>query len=277
MVIVTVSFSLLKKWKKKKNRSFNSGISNKQIQEFVPFPEKNHIRLFGDFKIVNKEGEDITSQFTPKIKHLFLLILLHSQQNKKGISTKELSEILWPNNSYQNTKNSRGVTMRKLRLILESMDKVEILFHLENWYMKFSGEVYCDYIECLKLLDETKENDPTFYTHFYKIVKRGEIFKDESHNWLDDFKGYIANNIVDILMKFIQKLNEDKDNDLILKLTDRVLVADPVNEQALAIKLNLLVKQNNYKLARFTYERFAALYLEMYDEKFSSSFDSLIS
>jgi len=276
LLIVAGLFLFYNRFRSKKN-TYSFGKIDDQIQSSSLFPEKNYIQLFGDFKILNKNGADITNQFTPKIKHLFLLVLLYSQRNKKGISTKDLSEILWPNNSYQNTKNSRGVTMRKLRLILESMDKVEIIFHIENWRMKFSENVYCDYLECLNLLNNSKVDDPNFYTHFYKLVQHGEIFKDESHDWLDDFKGYIANNIVDILMKFIQKLNKEKDNDLILKLADRILVADPVNDQALGIKLKLLVKQNNYKLARFTYERFVAMYLEMYGEKFSASFDSIIS
>jgi hypothetical protein len=37
------------------------------------------------------------------------------------------------------------------------------------------------------------------------------------------------------------------------------------------------VKQNNYKLARYTYDRFATSYAEMYGEKFSRSFESIIS
>ena len=264
------------RWNVSKKTIPLSGMMEERIQNLTISPERNCIQLFGDFKVLNKNGEDITNQFTPKIKHLFLLILLYSQRNKKGISTKELSEMLWPNYSSQNTKNSRGVTMRKLRLILESMDQVEIIFHIENWYMKVSGGLYCDYLECMKLLNSTKE-DVQFYTDFYSIVQHGEIFKDESHDWLDDYKGYIDNNIVDILMKFILRLNLEKDVDLILKLTDRILVADPVNDQALGIKLKLLVKQNNYKLARFTYDRFATSFSEMYGEKFSSSFDSIIS
>lgn len=276
LLLVVSLFLLRKRFRLKKNVSF-SGKIYEQVQESSLSPQKNYIQLFGDFKIINKTLEDITDQFTPKIKHLFLLILLFSQRNKKGISTKELSEILWPNYSYQNTKNSRGVTIRKLRIILESMDKVEIIFNIEYWYMKFSADVYCDYLECLKLLNHSKEDDPHFYAQFYQIVQHGEIFKDESHDWLDDFKGYIANNVVDILMKFILKLNMDKDSDFILKLADRILVADPVNDQALGFKLKVLVKQNNYKLARFTYDRFVATYSDMYGEKFSTSFDSIIS
>ncbi len=269
-------FFYTKKSRSKKKDSLSGKINEQRVDNSLS-REKNYIQLFGDFKIVNKDGEDITNQFTPKIKHLFLLILLYSQRDKKGISTKELSEILWPNYAHQNTKNSRGVTMRKLRLILESMDKVEIIFHIESWYMKFSGNVYCDYLECLKLLNNSKEEDLQFYSNFYALVRSGEIFKDESHDWLDDFKGYIANSIVDILMKFIQKLNLEKDGEFILKLTDRILIADPVTDQALEIKLKLLVKQNNYKLARYTYEKFSATYSELYGDKYTTTFDSIIS
>ena len=57
----------------------------------VQKPEANYIQLFGDFKVLDKEGNEITSLFTPKLKQLFLIILLYSQRNKNGISTKELN------------------------------------------------------------------------------------------------------------------------------------------------------------------------------------------
>jgi two-component SAPR family response regulator len=214
--------------------------------------------------------------FTPKLKQLFLVILVFSQKNKKGISTKELTDIVWPNHTYQNAKNSRGVTIRKLRLILEAMDKVDIVFHIDTWAMEFAGRVYCDYVECLKLLEYGNSNDLAFYSQFYSIVRKGEVFKDESHDWLDDFKGFIVNHVVDILIKFIRKLNPETDTDFIIKLADRILLADPVNEDALSYKLTALVKQNNYKNARFSYEKFTSIYLEMYGEKFTLPFDKII-
>jgi len=243
---------------------------------FGAYPERNFIKLFGDFNVVNKEGLDITSQFTPKIKQLFLLILVSSQYNKTGISTRELSAVLWPDLNYQNAKNSRGVTIRKLRLILESMDEVKVLFQIDYWTMHFSRNVYCDYVECLKLLNENHENHPDFYPDFYKIVSAGEVFKGESHGWLDVYKGNIGNSIVDILMNFICKLDPERDHELILKLADRILITDPVNDQALSFKLKALVSQNNMNTARFTYERFAALYQELYNEPLSLSFDDFL-
>jgi two-component SAPR family response regulator len=240
-------------------------------------PEANYIQLFGDFKVLDKNGNDISSQFTPKLKQLFLIIMLYSQRSKNGISTKELTDILWMGHSSQSAKNSRGVTIRKLRLILESLDTVQINFHIDRWSMAFSGPVYCDYVECLKLLKREKIHDTDFNLNFYHIIQEGELFKGESYDWLDDFKGFIGNNIVDILIKFISELTLEKDNELILRLADRILVTDPVNDQALAYKLKVLIKQNNYNLARFTFDRFSLLYEEMYGEKFKSKFDELIA
>lgn len=238
-------------------------------------PESNYIQLFGDFKVLDKDGNDISAQFTPKLKQLFLIILLYSQRNKNGISTRELTDILWMGHSSQSAKNSRGVTIRKLRLIIEALDTVQINFQIDRWSMAFSGNVYCDYVECMKLLKQEKIHDMEFNLNFYQIIKEGELFKGESYDWLDDFKGVIGNNIVDILIKFINELALETDSELILKLAERILETDPVNDQALAYKLKVLLKQNNYNLARFTFDKFCALYEELYGEKFTQKFEEL--
>ncbi|HPR85081.1 MAG TPA: hypothetical protein PLG33_03455 [Prolixibacteraceae bacterium] len=243
----------------------------------IPKPDKNYIQLFGDFKVLDKNGDNISTQFTPKLKQLFLIILLYSQKNKNGISTKELTDILWMGHSSQSAKNSRGVTIRKLRLILESLDTVQINFHIDRWSMSFSENVYCDYVECIRILKQEKIYDNDFNLKFYHIIQEGELFKGESYDWLDDFKGLVGNNIVDILMKFINELTLEADSELIMKLAERILETDPINEQALAFKLKILVRQNNYNLARFTFDRFCILYEELYGEKFDQKFDELIA
>lgn len=242
----------------------------------VQKPESNYIQLFGDFKVLDKNGNDISTQFTPKLKQLFLIILLYSQRNKNGISTKELTDILWMGHSSQSAKNSRGVTIRKLRLIIESLDFVQINFQIDRWSMAFGGNVYCDYVECLKLLKQERIHDTDFNLRFYQIIQEGELFKGEPYDWLDDFKGYVGNNIVDILIKFINELTLENDSELILKLADRILETDPVNDQALAYKLKVLIKQNNYNLARFTFDRFCSLYEELYGEKYKIKFEEII-
>lgn len=239
-------------------------------------PHRNYIRLFGTFKVIDRDGNNITAQFTPKIKQLFLLILLYSQKTKNGITTKELTDILWPEQSFQSAKNIRGVTVRKLRMLLESVDQVNVLFNVDRWSVEFAGEVYCDYIEYLNMLGKEGHDPASYYLQFYQIIRGGEVFKGETYDWLDDFKGTIGNSIVDMLLKFLSKLDIEKDNELVLKLTNRIFDTDPVNEEALQFKLNALVKQNNYNTAKFTFDKFCALYLEYYGESFPKKFDSFI-
>ena len=280
--IIVVSFVLLLifiylKFFKNIRRSFISVEKIRELEQTgVRQPRKNYIRLFGAFKVIDKEGNNITTQFTPKIKQLFLLIMLYSQKNRNGITTKEMTDILWPGQSYQSAKNSRGVTIRKLRLLLEAIDTVEIKFNIDRWSMEFSGDVYCDYIEYLDIIEKEGEDPSEYYLKFYQIIRGGEVFKDEMYDWLDDFKGNIGNSIVDMLLKFLAKLDIEKDNELVLKLANRIFETDPVNEQALQFKLNALVKQNNYNTARFTYDKFCALYQEYYGETFPQKFDALI-
>jgi two-component SAPR family response regulator len=266
-----IPFHKLKKQPSMADKIRNIETSNNQK------PQRNYIQLFGDFKVLDKEGKDITSLFTPKLKQLFMIILCYSQRNKNGISTKELTDILWMGHSSQSAKNSRGVTMRKLRLLLESLDSVQIQFHVDRWSMVFGGEVYCDYVECVNLLKREKVHDNHFNLRFYHIIQEGELFKGESYDWLDDFKGFIGNNIVDILLKFINELNLQNDTELILSLAERILESDPVNDQALSYKLKALIRLNNYNLAKFTFDRFGGLYEEMYGEKFKGKFEELIA
>jgi hypothetical protein len=50
--------------------------------------------LFGDFKAISKEGQDITGSFAPILRQLFLIIMLYTIKNGKGISSIKLKEFL---------------------------------------------------------------------------------------------------------------------------------------------------------------------------------------
>ena len=239
------------------------------------YPEANYIQLFGDFKVVDKDGQNITSQFTPKIKQLFLLVLLSSLHGKKGISTKELNKILWPDFSEQNAKNSRGVSIRKLRLILESLDQIKMVFSVDYWSLKFHGSVYCDYFQCLKMFNEN-DSSIDYFLQFFKVVQAGQIFKDESHGWLDVYKAEIGNSVVDTLITFLSMIDIQQDAEIVVKIANRILLTDPVNDQALSFKLKALVSQNNLNRARFTYEQYAELYQTLYNEPLSMTFNDFL-
>lgn len=239
-------------------------------------PQKNYIRLFGDFYVLDAEGVNITSSFTPKLKQLFFLIMLYSQQDKTGIQSNELTNIVWGEDNVKSMKSLRSVSILKLRKILERLDKVEIIFNANKYAIAFSENVYCDYLICLKALNETKIRSKADFEIFFEIISKGEIFKGESFDWLDDFKGYICNSIVDVLSQFIGKYSLNADDDMIIKIADQILLNDPSNEEALVYKVKALVNQNNTKSAKYAYDKFCSLYFDMYGENFPQTFEKVL-
>ncbi|MFD0793776.1 hypothetical protein ACFQZX_09110 [Mucilaginibacter litoreus] len=107
---------------------------NADVMEKKPKTEKkpNAIYLLGEFTAYNKAGKDISYLFSPKIKQLFILILLNSK-NGQGVVSKRISSILWPDKEVAKTKNIKGVTINHLRNIIADIEGIELTF-LNNKY-----------------------------------------------------------------------------------------------------------------------------------------------
>ena len=239
--------------------------------------QKNRIKLFGAFKVTNKDGADITHEFTPKIKALFLVILLHSAKSKSGITTEELTEIVWPEQNYKSAKNSRGVSIRKLRIILEQLDHTEIVFQRDRWTVVLSNQATCDYYECIDLLENPQFNSLDYYYNLFQIVEDGQIVKNETYEWMDDIKGYVDYRVIDILLKYISLLDHGKYADLILKIIDRIHISDPVNEKAFELKVKILLAQDNHNYARYCHETFSRNFEEFYGQTYQRTFEDIVS
>lgn len=243
----------------------------------VELPSRNYIRTFGDFHVLDRDGNDITAMFTPKIKQLFILILIHSNGGESGIASSDLTRLIWgDNNSSKSLKSLRSVSILKLRKILERMDGIEISFLSNRYQIMLTEEAYCDYNVCLEMLRENRVRTRREFDRFYSIISNGELFKDESFDWLDDYKSYVCNSTVDVLSRFISELSKENHFERLIEIADQILINDPCNEEALIYKIGALVKQDNFRLARYTYDRFSALYQEMYGEPFHTSFDEII-
>lgn len=51
---------------------------------------RSAISLLGTFNVRDKDGNDITGAFTPRLKSLLVLLVLYTEKNKQGILTKKL-------------------------------------------------------------------------------------------------------------------------------------------------------------------------------------------
>ena len=64
----------------------------------------NSMYLFGDFSVFDRNGRNISYMFSLRIKQIFCLILRYSDAD--GISSKQLSDLIWPDKPKDKVKNS---------------------------------------------------------------------------------------------------------------------------------------------------------------------------
>ncbi len=83
--------------------------------------DRSAVFLFKQFEVLDKERNDISFRFTPLLKELFLILLLFSQKDSKGISTGLLRDLLWFDKELQSANNNRAVNIGKLKGILDAV------------------------------------------------------------------------------------------------------------------------------------------------------------
>ena len=214
--------------------------------------------------------------FTPTIKDLFLLILLSSLKNDKGISSKKLTELLWPNKTESNARNNRNVNISKLRLLLDKIGDINISNKNTYWQMNVEESVFCDYTFVMSVLNNSS-SEKLAKEQIYKllnIVSRGEISPDIQTEWIEDFKMEISNLLIDDLDR-ISKTQDDLH--LLLLISNTILKYGPLNEEAISLKCNSLYALGKKGLAKHSYNQFCKVYLELLDAKYDKSFNDIIS
>ncbi|MDO3628190.1 kelch repeat-containing protein [Mucilaginibacter sp. BT774] len=238
--------------------------------------KQNAIYLLGEFAVYNKNGRDITYLFSPKIKQLFILILINSR-DYTGITSKKISALLWPDKDVAKTKNIKGVTFNHLRSIISDLNGIELTFQNDNYLFKFSEELFCDYFIVSELIKESHwaNNDYKILEHF-DLVSRGTLLSGMPDQWLDDFKKNYDEQLVGMIQPLLIKYYESGDMRLVPDLAKLILDTDPFNDTALKYQLKAIRKQKGIEQARKVYDQFIAEYKRSFGSDYQTSFEKLI-
>lgn len=251
----------------------------KSFHEALPpyeLPKTNAILLFGGFQVFGQKGKDITYRFSPTLKELFLLILLYSLEDKKGISSRRIQEFLWPDKPEGKAKNNRGVNIKKLRSILEDIEGVEIIFDNNYWKIILQENIFCD-LGAIQgdLKTKTLDSIEIPFEKIIHILKRGTLLRDIVPEWLDPFKDKTTGLIVSALEDWITKLHLD--TNIRFAISNVIFEFDQMNETALRVKCGLLSTQGKHSLAMETYENYIKMYVKLYNEEYQFSFKDIVS
>lgn len=241
-------------------------------EDIPPAANKNKVLLFGEFKAIDKDENDVTDLFTPKVKELFIFTLISTLRNGIGAEVQEIDETLWFGISSRKAANNRAVTLNKLRKIIQQFEGIEI--NSGNRYITIStkNSFYCDYIEAFHLSQIPQGMTKQQLILFFDRVKRGRFLKGINWTWLDDIRGFTGNQVIDNLLKLATIFKNEENLKQIEKVAQRILEYDDLNEEAVYLQIWALQKANNLNLAKYNFGSFTKKYAQNMGEPFHMNF-----
>lgn len=238
------------------------------------------ICLLGGFRIYNKDGINITGEFSPTIKQLMVFLLLNSVKNDKGTTSQRLDETFWFGMDKENASNNRRVNIRKLRLLLLNVGNIEIVNKNSYWYLNLPQDVYCDYRDISQFLDKlTSSNyaNENIIHHIVKIASAGVLLPNIDGEWVDKFKAEFSSKLIDALLEVLNNpLSQSQDPKLLLRIADVILIHDNLDEDAIRIKCKVLYTMKQKGLSKQSYDKFCEDYLRLLNTTPDFTYEDII-
>lgn len=278
---VLLFFIYHKKRKANLSKASNAYHNVEKDYNFEKAHLKNLVKLFGGFLIYDKDGNEISQSFSPKLREIFLLILLRSLSNHhRGITSEELSSVIWPDASPESVKSNRGVAINKIRKLLSAVEGVDLEFSDKLWFIKMDNGSRCDYADYIKFCNSSKKAngfENKSIDSLLNIVDGGEFLRGISYEWLDSIKFAINNEIIKTLKLYFDDHGIQNNAEKLIQLCDTILTFDSVDQDAIKIKIKTLSSTGRLHFAKITYNLFVAEYKRLYDENYPLTFQEIIS
>ena len=236
------------------------------------------IFLFGNFEVIDKEGNDITRQFTPLLKEIFLLILINTFKDGKGISSDKLYETIWVDKPIKDARNNFSVNIVKLKSILEKAGVTNISKETGKWRLEIlNNSITLDYLQFLKLADEKPfPVDKNYINELLTILNKGAFLREAQYSWLDDTKANVSDFVINAILSYTSKASLQLEPDFILKLANCIFQFDQMNEEALELKCRSLIILGRHGSAKETYLNFTKEYTKNYGQDFGKSYAEIL-
>jgi len=237
---------------------------------------KNAVFLFGDLQIFDNDGIDVTRLLSPLLKELFLLLLLNSIKNGRGLNAEKLDEILWFGKSEKSVRNNRSVNLAKLKSILEKLGYCQLSKTAGYWKIEINYEhCYVDYQNYLKLIEDKKNLNEEQIKLLFELTRRGNFLSNHDYEWLDQFKSEISNEVIDVFLSYASSA-KPYNAEFLIQIASFIFYFDPVNEEAMRLKCKALASLGKHSLAKKTFDLFVKDYQSIYNEDFNKNFNQII-
>lgn len=269
---------LRKRYLSKNSRITEQVISKPNDADIIIFPKKtNAIYLFGDFKVLDKNGRDITHLFSPRIKQLFLFIFLEHIRNDEGVTSQQIYLNIWPDKTVDKAKNSKGVTLNQLRDILSDMDGIELVNNKGHLLLETNELFYCDYFEYQSILkDIISDNENTeALQKLISVLSKGSFLKSINNECFDPYKKQFEDVILTILQPLLETSFKDGNYIKVIQMAQILNCIDEQNELALHYEIVSYLNLNKLDLAKKRYNSYLLSYKRENSGGFPLSFQDL--
>ena len=230
---------------------------------------RNAVWVLGEFGARDRGGRDITHLFSPKIKQLFVLILLHSRDGA-GISSRKISAKLWPEKELAKTKNIKGVTVNHLRSILGDIEGIELIFANDCYSFQIGEEFFCDYWQVMDAIQAGSVQN------LYGLISRGPLLADLPEGLLDEVKSAYEERLVGLLIPELRRLYESGEYKPALEMAKLILDMDAFNEDAIKYQLKSCRRLKGIDYSRKAYDQFTQDYERSLGVAYHVSFDKIV-
>lgn len=238
------------------------------------------IDLFGRFMIFNLDGDRVTKLFSLTLRKVLILLLINSEMDENGIDVVKFSEIIWPDSDIKRVANSRNVAINKLRHLLEDIGAGSIVnekgwLRIE-WNREYSNQ-FSEYLKFIK--NRSHSSNIEDIINFLEIIGKGSLLSKSEWEWLDSTKSNVSTTIIALLSKYLREIESSAigSDVLTIKIVDRLLIEDDMNELAIQHKLKVLQRRGDHSLVHITFNQFRVRYEGVYGEPFNITLAQFLS
>ncbi|GAB1415397.1 hypothetical protein MASR2M117_08030 [Paludibacter sp.] len=278
VVVVFVMFSLFKLFRKNKNSKTvkelvkSLHLINNKVEPTEKKYKKSSVYLFGNFTVYDKNGQDISYRLGMKLKTLFSLILLNTN-GENGITTEQLTISLWPEKDVIDAKNIRGVTINRLRNILDDIEGISLIHQNHQWRFVFSAPFFCDYLEYQKILNNINHSGDQGYFHdsmtsLYYVLNNGQFLLNVQDVCIDPHKSLLEEKISKLLKEYISTLYKEKRYQEVIKYSNLFFVHDPLDQEVCDMLIKSYKKTGKNDEAKAFMKAYKRSHLQLLGEDF---------
>lgn len=266
ILFITIVIATLIIFRRYKNKRTTNLLENRKV---IPFTSKpNAIYIFGKFQTFDNQNHNISHLFTEQLRYILCLLIQYN--DKGGLSSHDLGNIIWGDKEPEKIKNSKSVAINYLRRILNDIDGIKVIYQNKKFLLNIEEPFYCDYLQLMQLIktDETIDNNSNEILH---IVSFGKFMAFIDIPTFDIFKSEVESKLLNALTRILNNAIVQNDIPKTLDCIQQIFVIDPTNEDAYKTQIKTLKKLGNDLACIEAKLRFTENYKQYYGTNYQDS------